>query len=521
MQTNGLWAFGMSLGACSTLELCPICSFDQTPVFTLKGLCSEDSQLDWNYYFVSNATNQIIGYEGYKTSNLTLEGGIWTIQDIGVSAKATSANPLGRKDWHYIDRTCGIADPSKTTLTLSSCIFGTEFTCNSGECIEMSKRCNKVSDCKDASDEDGCVLVRIPNSYEKIDAPKSREENDETEKLHTRVNVITVDVIDTLKMLIGITFEIEVKWVDDRLQFENLDAKRQNLISEQISEKLWLPSHNIIHDNAILGNIISDNRKNIGIRNLSVALPVSVTNNIEDYKFKGSEAQIFVVQRFKAIYSCIFELSKFPFDTHECEFIMKLKNEGAHSSISFREDEPSITYKGENTVGQFRIDGLTSRIVNDANSTNFIFSIKIGRLYMSQMLNSFLPTALLWSVAYFTHFIDIENFSDRFIGTVTALLVLVALLSSVNGDLPKTSYFKFIDCWFLWYISTILFIILFHIFLNHAPNHQIQVFSSVAFENDRSKNSVSYREKINKLGIIIFAVTTILFNATYFYLTVI
>ena len=47
----------------------------------------------------------------------------------------------------------------------------------------MSKRCNKVSDCKDASDEDGCVLVRIPNSYEKIDAPKSREENDETEKI--------------------------------------------------------------------------------------------------------------------------------------------------------------------------------------------------------------------------------------------------------------------------------------------------------------------------------------------------
>ena len=41
----------------------------------------------------------------------------------------------------------------------------------------MSKRCNKISDCIDNSDEAGCVLVRIPTSYAKIDAPKSREEN--------------------------------------------------------------------------------------------------------------------------------------------------------------------------------------------------------------------------------------------------------------------------------------------------------------------------------------------------------
>ena len=140
---------------------------------------------------------------------------------------------------------------------------------------------------------------------------------------------------------------------------------------------------------------------------------------------------------------------------------------------------------------------------------------------MNQMLNSFLPTALLWSVAYFTHFISTDNFSDRFIGTVTALLVLVALLSSVNGDLPKTSYFKYIDCWFLWYITTILLIILFHIFLNRTENTKASIFISMMF---RQKNQVdelepNLRIKINKLSMICFALTTILFDAIYFYLT--
>ena len=97
--------------------------------------------------------------------------------------------------------------------------------------------------------------------------------------------------------------------------------------------------------------------------------------------------------------------------------------------------------------------------------TKFIFSIEITRLYMNQMLNTFLPTILLWSLAYFTLFIDVEIFSDRFIGTITTLLVQVSLLSSINDDLPKTSYFKFMDLWFLWYTTFIFAIILFHIIL--------------------------------------------------------
>ena len=136
------------------------------------------------------------------------------------------------------------------------------------------------------------------------------------------------------------------------------------------------------------------------------------------------------------------------------------------------------------------------------------------------MFNSFLPTALLWSIAYFTHFIDIEDFSDRFIGTVTALLVLVALISSVNGDLPKTSYFKFIDCWFLWYITTILFIILFHIVLNHiSANQRMRIFNIANFKNVGQPENLNLRAKINKIGMIMFAATTILFDAIYFYLT--
>ena len=247
-------------------------------------------------------------------------------------------------------------------------------------------------------------------------------------------------------------------------------------------------------------------------------MPMNMMKSIENYIYKGSTSQLSMTQRFKIICSCIFKLSKFPFDEHECNFIMKLKV-GNNNSIIFAKDEPAVLYQGPDTVDQFKIFNVTSKIINDVKSTNFIFSVRIYRIYMNQMLSTFLPTSLLWSLAYFTLFIDIDNFSDRFIGTVTALLVLVALLSSVNGDLPKTSYFKFIDFWFLWYISSILFIILFHIFLNHIPNNQIGGDNNVMIRNDKQAEKLTLRAKVNKLAIILFAVTTVIFVIIYFNLT--
>ena len=120
------------------------------------------------------------------------------------------------------------------------------------------------------------------------------------------------------------------------------------------------------------------------------------------------------------------------------------------------------------------------------------------------MLNTFLPTCLLYALAFFTLFIDLENFSDRFIGTVTTLLVLVALLSSLNEDLPKTSYFKFIDLWFVWFISAILFTTLFHILISYISRHY------------HYKTAV----RINQIGILVFAAATAVFIVIYFSLTI-
>ena len=514
MLNDGRWAFGLHWGTCSSLELCTICSFVETPIFTLKGMCSDNSQLDLSYYFITNETAQISGFDGYIKSNMSLQNHTWTLQDAGVLATTSTDHPVGRKQWMYMDRSCGMKSKVETSLTLSKCSFGNEFTCESGQCISMDKRCNKIQDCKDGSDEDACNLVEIPKSYYKVRSPvKYNKNNIEPVHLLTQISIINVDIVDTLNMFVGITFDVQLKWNDDRLSFENIDPYGKNLLSIEAANKLWLPCENIIHDNAILGQIIEDKNREIGVTPLTQERPVDIKSSVENYIYKGSETQLFMTQRFKIVYNCAFSLAKFPFDEHDCSFIMLLKTQQNYS-IAFVKDIPSVLYRGPPTVNQFQISNVTSDTMSDEKETRFIFSISIHHNIMDQMLGTFLPTMLLWLLAWFTLFIDISNFSDRFVGSVTTLLVLVALLSSLNDDMPKTSYFKYVDLWFLWYISAILSITIYHIFNNHVPNDKVEYIV-----NGKKVQKLSKRAKVNRVAIVVFAMTTLTFDIIYFIMT--
>ena len=53
-----------------------------------------------------------------------------------------------------------------------ACDVSNEFSCNNGNCIDISKRCDLVKNCKDNSDEENCQIVRIPNGYQTDNVPR-------------------------------------------------------------------------------------------------------------------------------------------------------------------------------------------------------------------------------------------------------------------------------------------------------------------------------------------------------------
>ena len=100
----------------------------------------------------------------------------------------------------------------KTELKLSGCKQGFkfdfwgkmhldnngEFTCNDGQCVNMSDRCDKIPDCKDGSDEQGCQLVSLVKGYDKHVPPFSVVRS----RLNKTLVPVTVNVtIQLLKIM--------------------------------------------------------------------------------------------------------------------------------------------------------------------------------------------------------------------------------------------------------------------------------------------------------------------------------
>jgi hypothetical protein len=263
--------------------------------------------------------------------------------------------------------------------------------------------------------------------------------------------------------------------------------------------------------------------------------------------FSGSKNYLEASQRMKISYNCIFDVIKYPFDTKECKFQMKI-NHRRHLPLKFIDDGP-VSYQGESYVSQFAIGSITQEISNQEDKAIYTFTIPMTRLFHNQVIITFVPTFVLWLFGYLTLLIDVDNSSDRFTGAGTSLLVIVTLIYAIEIGLPKTSYVKYIDIWFLWHLTSIFLMISYHIILERLWNsfkkkvHDISkprnedafdiIFENFReamgdrvhpFDDDRRNHAEEERrrsqlQKMNTLVVMIFPTFNGIFYGIYFYLS--
>ena len=503
LLTSGHWHVG-SDQECEEVvhKLCPICSIKGTPIYTLKGMDDNAGWVDWNYYMHINKSHELEYYDGYKNTKIIRGNGtrkvlrkntetLEQIELIPKKPKDINMSPLGRNKWKYCtSKDCN----TKRRLSLSSCNYHKEFTCSSGHCVSQNSRCNHVTDCDDRSDEENCTLVEISKSYQKSVAPQPKAEKD-TVPLITSINILTIDSIDTLNMRVALTLQIRILWADSRLKYRNLLTDgNKTFIPNEVVDRMWLPLDNIFFPNSDVGSVYTDPHKDVVVqkgncsmkneeKNLRMKSDYSFDDesidSYEDILYHGSNTCLEMAQIFKLQYKCIFNLFTFPFDRKECIFRIKLKR-AEKVTTNLVPSAQSVIYLGPRTVHQFRIGNIQNRRSQlEKDKTSFLFTISLYRNYNPQLISTFFPTFLLCLISYSTLFIDLNNFTMRFQGSVITLLVYESLLNSITTEFPETAYFKMIDVWFIWHTVAMFTIILFHILLHkfsHPQQHNFLNF---------------------------------------------
>ena len=170
---NGFWD-SQDGNLCPRIQACPVCRFSFIPTLTLAGTC-EESIVDY-YWYVTATDHEGLFYDGYKGDRLypmdNYKTWYWvtpvnTSITYRISLTSGWSVPIGNKFWTAEDAFCNFEAKDQIELSFSTCVLGSDFTCNNGECISKYKRCDNILDCGDHSDEDNCQAILIDPIYDR------------------------------------------------------------------------------------------------------------------------------------------------------------------------------------------------------------------------------------------------------------------------------------------------------------------------------------------------------------------
>ena len=302
-----------------------LCSNEERPILKLRGLCPQ-SVINMHYQPMNDWKDiRKVTLQGiYTTIAFDNRQEIWTLAMTRFNVTGFSKAPhtsftLGKHNWTVVgDKSCNGGEPYTTELKMSRC-NEEEFTCDSGQCVSMTKRCNQLPDCRDQSDENNCDVLVLKRGYNKNVPPIDLD--DLKVNISVSLNLLKLVDINEDDYSIEIQFGITLKWRENRATYQNLKSTDNlNALTQQDIAQLWLPE--VIYENTDqkettrLGEFGNGEWKTKVVvkreGNFTRGGP-QIVDEIET--FSGSENSIVMSQTYTHQFQCSYQLSRYPFDT--------------------------------------------------------------------------------------------------------------------------------------------------------------------------------------------------------------
>ena len=385
----------------------------------------------------------------------------WIINDdvqnvTAVSKAAKYSFALGKHQWWVTgdDKSCHEGEPYATFLKLTGCRDG-DFTCDNGQCVKMEQRCDQLPDCVDESDEMGCRLLVLKDSYNKRVPPISAKSGlDRTIiPVSVGVSIVLMEVvsIDEVDHSIQLQFEAILDWKENRATYLNLKEKTAlNEMKEEDIQQLWLPF--IIYTN-------TDQKKTtrLGMEwEWSTSITITREANFtradlyhvdETEIFEGAENGLTMRQTYTHRFQCNYLLSRYPFDTQVCTIKMNVRTLDLET-VMLNPKELVMEQEEEMTIFHIIDKQLVYRNISRPQDGVFMF-IVLKRKITSEMMTTYFPTIMLTAITFATTFFKPYFFEAALTVNLTTMLVMTTIFISKMDGLPPTSAIKMIDIWLI------------------------------------------------------------------------
>ena len=202
---------------------------------------------------------------------------------------------------------------------------------------------------------------------------------------------------------------------------------------------------------------------------------------------------------------CRFNLRKFPFATQECVLNLWFQESpGIHFvKYSGESGDGEIDLPKRVTVGEYMVRRCYTNEFDD--STSVALFIQLDPFYSYHLLNSFFTSLLIILISFATFFFRTDDFNERIMVSLTALLVLTALFTQASSAMVQTPYLKLLDIWYAVLIACTFLNVIFVTGLN-SLNHKMKsnVVSCFTFTKESQMELVV--KKMRRYNFICFTI---------------
>ncbi|XP_044272737.1 pH-sensitive chloride channel 2-like [Tribolium madens] len=235
---------------------------------------------------------------------------------------------------------------------------------------------------------------------------------------------------------------VKFTYLDNNLNFEEISPKRRVILGDDtLKAKIWTP------------NILLKDQEETTIVQIE-----------EKEGLVSIDKTGFVTYTYKMVakFYCWMDLKKFPFDTQKCTLIFSdwsynsanLQLEWNNGSGVYVADNlhftefivDDIEYGDGTNDGPYQNEDLSTQV---GNFSELMIKFRFHRDIGYYLLDFFIPSYLLVCTAWVTFWLQADAGPPRATLGATTVVAFITLHLGISKDIPKVSYIKASDIWFL------------------------------------------------------------------------
>ncbi|XP_054257131.1 pH-sensitive chloride channel 2-like [Macrosteles quadrilineatus] len=297
--------------------------------------------------------------------------------------------------------------------------------------------------CKSVLQSSGSALAMLdqltdPCRYNKWQRPIVSEKT----KVFTHIHVYSIVNMDPLHLEYTVQILLRFRWSDPRLRQANVLRHE----GDELRDMIWHPHLYITNEqhSTVMGSSQKD-----------------VMNSI------WPDGTIVSLSRKKITLRCEMDLQKFPFDQQYCPIIIESWSYNTSQLELVWEDvtvdsqlhlpeylllgvitnSSTASYMPENKGSGDGDLPLYGKTAGNFSTLSVYFTLK--RLYGFYIMDYYVPSALIVIVSWVSFWLDANSTPGRTILGTSTLLTFITLSRNIGSSLPKVSYVKSSEVWYL------------------------------------------------------------------------